>query len=63
MIKKPSFFLFKKSFNNVKQCLEEIDHNANENVNKILVGNKSDLTTEKVVKYNEAKVKKIIGQY
>jgi Ras-related protein Rab-1A len=42
----------------VKQCLEEVDRNANENVNKILVGNKSDLTTEKVVKYNEAKVKR-----
>jgi hypothetical protein len=25
-------------------------------VNKILVGNKSDLTTEKVVEYNQAKV-------
>ncbi len=29
---------------------------ANENVNKLLVGNKSDLTTKKVVDYQTAKV-------
>jgi Ras-related protein Rab-1A len=40
----------------VKYWLEEIDHHASANVNKILVGNKSDLTTKKVVEYNQAKV-------
>ena len=45
-----------ESFNNVKQWLNEIDRYANENVNKLLVGNKSDLTTKKVVDYETAKV-------
>jgi Ras-related protein Rab-1A len=44
------------SFNNVKQWLNEIDRYANENVNKLLVGNKSDLTTKKVVDTATAKV-------
>ena len=44
------------SFNNVKQWLNEIDRYANESVNKLLVGNKSDLTAKKVVDYNVAKV-------
>merc|ERR1711920_1222057 len=37
-----------ESFSNVKQWLHEIDRYANENVNKLLVGNKSDLPTKKV---------------
>jgi ribosome biogenesis GTPase A len=40
----------------VKQWLHEIDRYATENVNKLLVGNKSDLTTKKVVDYTTAKV-------
>src|SRR6056300_1609923 len=44
-----------ESFNNVKQWLHEIDRYANENVNKLLVGNKSDLTSQKVVDYATAK--------
>ena len=44
-----------ESFNNVKQWLNEIDRYANESVNKLLVGNKSDLTAKKVVDYNTAK--------
>ena len=44
------------SFDNVKQWLHEIDRCACENVNKLLVGNKSDLTTKKAVDYNTAKV-------
>ena len=38
-----------ESFNNVKQWLSEIDRYANENVNKLLVGNKSDLEEKRVV--------------
>lgn len=45
-----------ESFNNVKQWLSEIDRYASENVNKLLVGNKSDLTANKVVSYETAKV-------
>lgn len=44
------------SFNNVKQWLNEIDRYANENVNKLLVGNKSDLVSKKVVDTQTAKV-------
>ncbi|CAN1241901.1 Ras-related protein RABD2a [Linum perenne] len=44
-----------ESFNNVKQWLSEIDRYATENVNKLLVGNKSDLTANKVVSYETAK--------
>ena len=44
-----------KSFNNVKQWLQEIDKLACENVNQLLVGNKCDLTNKKVVDYTSAK--------
>ena len=46
-----------ESFNNVKQWLQEIDRYACENVNKLLVGNKSDLTTKKVVDFTTAQVR------
>jgi len=45
----------KVSFNNVKQWLGEIDRYACQSVNKLLVGNKADLTEKKVVEFNEAK--------
>ncbi|GFZ15147.1 similar to RAS 5 [Actinidia rufa] len=44
-----------ESFNNVKQWLNEIDRYASENVNKLLVGNKCDLTDNRVVSYDTAK--------
>jgi GTPase SAR1 family protein len=45
------------TFTNVKQWLQEIDRYASEGVNKLLVGNKSDLTGKKVVEYSVAKVR------
>jgi len=44
-----------ESFNNVKQWLHEIDRYASDNVNKLLVGNKSDLTTKRAVSFEQAK--------
>ncbi|RZC51694.1 hypothetical protein C5167_020120 [Papaver somniferum] len=44
-----------ESFNNVKQWLSEIDRYASENVNKLLVGNKCDMTTNRVVSYETGK--------
>jgi Ras-related protein Rab-1A len=43
------------SFNNVKTWLNEIDRFATEGVNKLLVGNKADLTTKKTVDFDTAK--------
>ncbi|KHF97999.1 Ras-related RABD2a -like protein [Gossypium arboreum] len=45
-----------ESFNNIKQWLSEIDRYASDNVNKLLAGNKCDLTANKVVSYETAKV-------
>lgn len=42
-----------ESFNNVKQWLHEITKYANENVNKLLVGNKSDLTSKRAVSFEQ----------
>ena len=49
-----------ESFNNVKQWLQEIERYACESVNKLLVGNKSDLTTKKVVDWTTAKVSSLV---
>jgi Ras-related protein Rab-1A len=45
----------RQSFQNVEHWLKEIDKYATGNVNKLLVGNKSDLQSKKVVTYDEAK--------
>jgi len=44
-----------ESFGNVKQWLGEIDRYACENVNKLLVGNKTDLVDQRVVETSVAK--------
>jgi len=44
-----------ESFNNVKQWLQEIERYACDNVSKLLVGNKSDLTAKRVVAHDTAK--------
>jgi Ras-related protein Rab-1A len=43
------------TFSNVRQWLQEIDRYACEGVNKLLVGNKSDLEGKRAVEYNAAK--------
>ena len=44
-----------ESFSNVKQWLHEIDRYASEGVNRLLVGNKCDLSSKKQVPYHTAK--------
>lgn len=43
------------SFNNIKQWLHEIDRYASESVNKLLVGNKNDLTSQRAVSFEQGK--------
>jgi Ras-related protein Rab-1A len=43
------------TFTNVRQWLQEIDRYACDGVNKLLVGNKSDLEGKKAVEYAAAK--------
>jgi len=49
-----------ESFTNVKTWLTEIDRYASEGVNKLLVGNKSDMTAKRAVEYTTAKVRLLI---
>mmetsp|Transcript_17651 Transcript_17651/g.55881 ORF Transcript_17651/g.55881 Transcript_17651/m.55881 type:complete len:204 (-) Transcript_17651:97-708(-) len=44
-----------ESFRNVKTWMQEIEKYAAEGVNKLLVGNKCDMSSKKVVSYDEAK--------
>merc|ERR1712167_447621 len=48
-----------ESFNNVRQWLNEIDRCACENVNKLLVGNKCDMVTKKVVEYHRKGIRRL----
>ena len=45
----------RQSFENVEHWLKEIDRYANVTVNKLLVGNKCDLQSKKVVTFDEGK--------
>ena len=45
----------RESFNNVKHWIEEINKYAADGVKKLLVGNKSDLQSKKVVSFDEAR--------
>jgi len=45
----------KLSFNNVKHWVQEIDKYAQQGINRLLVGNKCDLSSERVVCYDEAR--------
>ena len=47
---------WKESFDNVKNWLHEIERYAPSGVNKLLVGNKRDLSGERLVEYAAAKV-------
>eukprot|EP01040_Poterioochromonas_malhamensis_P012923 gene12923-biopygen2822 len=44
------------SLNDVKRWLSEITKYAHENVNKLLVGNKSDLDSQRAVTFEEGQV-------
>jgi GTPase SAR1 family protein len=52
----PIKLILTESFINCKQWLKEIERYASRDVNKLLVGNKSDIA-EKKVDYTVAKVK------
>ena len=45
-----------ESFENVRMWLKEIERYAADHVEKLLIGNKSDLVAKKVVEYSIAKV-------
>lgn len=46
----------KESFENVKSWMAEIERYASDGVSKLLVGNKSDMTEQRAVSFNAAKV-------
>jgi len=45
----------KQSFRDIDNWLAEVEKHANENVNKLLVGNKSDMESNRQVSYEEGK--------
>lgn len=48
------YFLFELSFNNLNEWFDEIDKHVSKDVIKILIGNKMDMETDKVVDYTAA---------
>ncbi len=46
---------YKESFRDLETWLADVDKFANENVFKLLVGNKCDMEQHRSVKYNEGK--------
>jgi len=46
---------YQESFNHIPQWLQEIERSARENVSKVLIGNKCDLTGKRVVDFNAGK--------
>ena len=50
----------KQSFDNVKSYLEQIDSNALRDISTCIIGNKQDLSSSRVVKYED--VQKILGK-
>ncbi len=47
-----------ESFENINMWLQAIDQHSDQNVKKLLIGNKSDLTYDRVVGHTRAKVSK-----
>ena len=45
----------KDSFNNLNNWLIKIEKNANKNVLKVLIGNKTDLEDKRVISYKQGK--------
>lgn len=44
------------SFDNIKLWLQELDHYAPDNINKVIAGNKCDLIDKRKVEFGRAKV-------
>ncbi len=55
----------KETFENVQKWLKEIEQQIkpNQQVNILLIGNKSDLTSKRAVEYTTAKVNLIFNQF
>lgn len=52
-------FVLKESFRNSEMWFNLIQQNANQNVKRLLVGNKCDLTSKRVVDYAKGQVCKV----
>jgi GTPase SAR1 family protein len=54
--------MFQESFENIKVCLQAINQYSDQNIKKLLIGNKCDLTYDRVVGHATAKVYKTYRQ-
>ena len=50
-----------ESFNNVRNWVKQIEQHANQNVEKVLIGNKADLTDKKLIDTTEGQ--KLADEY